>query len=267
MKVIMRRKQTLLVAGLFWGAALFGGLESKVEASQKPETARTELKQNSSSSNRSPVIFAPPRRGKPNASIGAASRTQDTCTKTIGRDLQATLTPLVDTADIALTANSHPELAIHIGEANIGGVFFAVRDEAGRHLYQDTVMLSGETGIARIQLPAEAPELEVGQRYLWSVVAMCGPRLKPDSPRVDVWVERVPLERDLIARLDREEPLEKATALGARGIWLDLVETLADARAGSAEELAWQQIMEMVGLQAIAAAPFLPSPAVSLPSR
>lgn len=209
-------------------------------------------------------IFVPPGRGKPTASVGGASRSQTTCLDAAERGQQPTLTPLtplVDSSDIVLAASARPEFLVHVGETGVQEIFYALRNEDGRHLYQGTVTVPGEVGIARVEIPAEAPGLEVGENYLISFVAVCGGDIKPDSPRADVWIERVVLDRASLAELEgADEPLERATVFGRQGIWLDMVETLATLKERTAEDGAWQQVMQSVGLEAIASDPILMTP-------
>lgn len=251
-----------LFASLWLGTAAIGYLAGKsVRVSANPIDLMARAEEEAAPSRNSTAIFVPPNRGKPRTSVGGASRTQDTCFAAAENGPQAALVPLADTTDIALTASARPELALYVSEANIEKIVFAVRDETGRHLYQDAVALAGTPGIVRIQLPATAPQLEIGRQYLWSAVAQCSSRLKPDSPRVDVWIERVALEQAIADRADWASPLERAAFLGSRGIWLDMVEVLVDARERPAEGKAWQQVMAFVGLQEIASAPLLTIPA------
>ena len=256
-------KQAVLLACISFGTIVGWGNESlaQVRAGSSQSETRTE------SGRPAGVIFAPPGRGKPRASVGGASRSQTTCLEAAERGQQPTLTPLtplVDRSDIVLAANSRPEFLVHVGETGVREIFFSLRNESGRHLFQGTVALPGEVGIARVEMPAEAPSLEVGENYLISFVAVCGANIKPDSPRADVWVERVDLDPEVFAKLRQATPLEQAMLLGARGIWLDMVEVLADLKENSAEDADWQQIMQSVGLEEVASDPILPAPS-SLP--
>ena len=71
-------------------------------------------------------------------------------------------------------------------------LFFSVKTEAKQLHYQFSLPLSGQAGLVRLQLPEQAPPLEVGENYQWFLALKCEGQLRPGSPFVDGWVSILP---------------------------------------------------------------------------
>ena len=84
---------------------------------------------------------------------------------------------------------------------------------------------------------------------------MCDNKLRPDSPIVEGYIERVQPEPELTAQLEGATPVEKAALYGKAGIWYETVATLAQLKEAEPQnqELinAWDSILNSVGLEKV----------------
>jgi hypothetical protein len=138
---------------------------------------------------------------------------------------------------------------------------FSLKDEAGKSHYQTTLPTSGRAGVVAIKLPDQAPTLTLGKNYQWFLALVVDGKLTPSTPYVDGWVQRILPDPDLAKTLADPDPLKRATALGAKGVWYDCVATLASLYASqpSNRSLAnnWSELLVSVGLQDIQNAPLV----------
>ena len=115
-----------------------------------------------------------------------------------------------------------------------------------------TMNLPEDSGnLVKFTLPENAPALEVGENYRWSVAVICGSKLGPDSPWASGWIERVE-SKDLPEASETLQPLEQASYYGQEGLWYDTVSVLAKHRENSGvdAENAWSQLLDDGGIQA-----------------
>lgn len=200
------------------------------------------------------VTFRPPGDRAPKTSSGAASRNVSACglTNLTG----AAVTPLLPTTNIGLTKVERPTIFVYVPQTNAKSIF-SIEDEDSNHVYQSSVSLPQESGVVSLKLPDSAPELKVGKNYKWSLVMICTTDLEPDSPFVSGWVRRVkaPILKD------SDPTIESVSLLAQTGIWYDTLSTLAQLRRNQpnnyAASASWQELLESVGLNAIANKPLI----------
>jgi hypothetical protein len=112
-----------------------------------------------------------------------------------------------------------------------------------------------------IQLPADAPPLEMGKTYKWSFAIACDSSLRPDSPLVEGQIQRVEMNSALNNQLEKATALEKAALYGKAGIWYETLSILSDLRRNQPEnaDIAanWADLLKSVELDAIATQPLI----------
>lgn len=205
------------------------------------------------------VTFDPPGNGKPQETAGGASRGAQCAQE------QATLggcvTLLVPATQEGLTTAERPTFFAYLPETSAKQVFFSLVDENKNTQYQTKIDLNGTGGILSFQLPADAPALQVGKNYQWSLIVIGPQGLRPDSPAVQGSVRRVELNPTLKAQVETATPLERAALYGKQGIWFDTLASLAEVRREQPSDASlaanWQELLTSVGLNAIAAKPLL----------
>lgn len=208
------------------------------------------------------VTFDPQDAGKPRTSAGGASRSPDG--KVCPQDAtaaRASIAALIPVNHEALTVAKHPTFLVYMPQTSARQVFFSLQDRNQNNVYETMLPTTGEAGVMSIKLPADAPELEIGKRYKWYVTVMCGNALRPDSPIVEGEIRRVEPGTETNSELDKASPIERAALYGKNGIWQDTLATLADLRRSQPTDptltATWEQLLESVGLEAIAKEPLL----------
>lgn len=200
------------------------------------------------------VTFQPPaNQGNPRQTTGGASRNPGQCpmdAKTSSKTIEA----LVPNNNNGLTVADRPTIYVYVPPTVAPEVYFSLEDQNRNPHFQTNVSLDGGDGIVAVQLPEDAPPLEMGKDYQWHFVVKCNGRLGPRNPIASGWIRRVP-SRNINAE---GTPEQIASAYGGAGIWYDTLATLMKAReaqpedANLADEL--QELLSSVGLQEIASA-------------
>ena len=197
------------------------------------------------------VNFVPPADdGAPEYTAGGASRGR--CPGEV-----AYATPLTRASHYGLTTSTRPSIFIHIPQTAVQEVFFSLKDEDNNHLFQTQFTIPNTSGVVRFDLPDSAPELSPDVEYKWSFVLLCNNRLRPDSPRLEGWMQ-FKQEPDLINQAAGMNSLEQAILYGEQGIWYDTLTALAEFRQSQPNGLAtWAEFLESAGLTAIATEPLV----------
>lgn len=185
--------------------------------------------------------FVPPGDGAPSRSTGGASRTSGQC---LADD--AAISALVPRSTLGLTRQGRPSVVVRLPATDAETAFFSLKDSAGNLHYQGEISIpKGEDTWAIATLPADAPELAVGETYQWFFAVRCDGVLEPDSPTATHWIRRV--AGPVAGASAAEVSFEGAIALAADGIWYDAVAAIAALRAADRVdprlEEAWAELM------------------------
>lgn len=204
------------------------------------------------------VTFTPPANESPRQTTGGASRSGQLCGQLTSADVstQETVTPLLPNSNSGMTRLERPTILIYVPETGEKEALFSIKDEDNKLHYQMKVPISGEAGVVAIQLPKDAPALEVGKNYQWFFALKCGGQLHPSNPIVGGWIQRESAS-DLAA--NSEDSLQEAIALGNSGVWYDTAATFARLRMMQPEDSEisthWQELLASVGLETLATKP------------
>ena len=159
------------------------------------------------------------------------------------------------------TLESHPTFMVYIPESNAEEAIFSLKDEAGNLIYQTVLPISGEAGVAKIQLPSSVSALEVGKNYQWLTALVVDGRLTPSTPYVDGWIQRIAVTSETTKAMAQRDPIVRAQSLATLGIWYDTAATLASLRETQPENESslknWQELLTSVGLKDIQSVPML----------
>lgn len=200
------------------------------------------------------VTFEPPREGKPDDTAEGASRS-------IGC-AGGCMIPLVPAISPRLTATPYPTFFVYIPQSTTETVFFALLDENEVTHYQTKIPIANRSGILSVKLPDTLPPLEVDKTYQWAFVMIGEQGLRPGDPSVRGEVRRVQLADGLMSQIESKTWVERAALYGKHGIWYDTLASLAQARqqqpSNSTLIATWQDLLNSVGLEAIATQPLLP---------
>jgi hypothetical protein len=210
------------------------------------------------------ILFVPAsENGSPKTTVGGGSRegVYPVNPSIVGAAGPASLMALLPNTYFGTTLQDRPTLLVYIPASQANEADFSLKDEAGNTLFEMTIPVSGYAGVLTLQLPSDAPALEVGKNYQWFMALKVDGELKPSTPYVDGWIQRIQPSEQLAIALQQADSLKRAEALGQEGIWYDCVATLAALRNGQADNVAlnkhWSELMASVGLKDIDAAPML----------
>ncbi len=203
----------------------------------------------------STVTFNPPRGGAPQQTRGGASR----------GDTEPQLIALTPHSASGLTLKAYPTFFVYIPPTAAQKAFFSLRDEAGQVTYQTTLSIAdlpiASGGILRVDLPDNAPALQVGKSYQWGIALLTSGKLRPDSPFITSWIQR---RQPSTIIADAEPSLENAALYGSSGIWYDALSTLADLRQQQPNDVElttiWQNLLNSAELNSVPSALLLKAP-------
>ncbi|MEL6602244.1 MAG: DUF928 domain-containing protein [Cyanobacteria bacterium J06614_10] len=207
-------------------------------------------------------FFTPPsENGAPQESVGGGARSNSYgATHTTSQLTVSSMMAVTPESFFGTTLEARPTILVYVPASNANEAIFTLKDEAKELVYQMTLPIPQSGGVVSVELPADAPELAVGQNYQWYLAMMLDDELSPASPFVDGWVKRISPSPELAATLSQSEGLDDIAALGAGGIWYDTVAQLAQLQAPQTDAAIaghWQELLESVGLTDISTAPLV----------
>jgi Domain of Unknown Function (DUF928) len=147
-------------------------------------------------------------------------------------------------ATVDKTTAERPTFFVHLPALSPTTAQFTLQNEAGtEQLHSVKFKLTGKPGLVGITLPANAPALKVGQKYVWQVAVACDPEDASNTIVVSSWVERVKTAGSGGAA---------AADLAEQGIWQDSLALLALQRYQKPSDRAvaedWAALLEDAGL-------------------
>ncbi|MGK7893369.1 MAG: DUF928 domain-containing protein [Xenococcus sp. (in: cyanobacteria)] len=189
----------------------------------------------------------PDQNTNPKTTVGSGVRGQE-----------IPLTALVPTSKFGRTASVRPTIFVYLPPIGAQEVFFSIQDEAGNFHYYSMLKVPPTGGVITIPLPESAPELELGNNYLWYFAPIKpGGILRPDNYAVTGWVKRV--ETNINQQQLVSSPIQLATEYAKAGIWYNTLEVLVAAQSSDPNNTIlrqeWQDLLKQVGLEAIASQP------------
>jgi len=166
----------------------------------------------------------------------------------------------------ALTVAARPKFFVHIPQISAQEAKFTLLKEINENqdelVTEATVALSGTPGVVSFSLPAEAPSLEVGKTYKWSVQVICDPSSDDGSvnPRVEGEIQRIP-STDAIANIEQAAPIDRPQLYSDANAWYDSVTALAELLTKNPNDPTlkedWVSLLRSVNLDRITEAPLV----------
>lgn len=155
---------------------------------------------------------------------------------------------LLPESHYGITGAERPTIVAYLPETSATEVFFSLKDEAKQLHFETTMPISGEAGLISLQLPEHAPALEPGKHYQWFLAVKCNGELRPSSPFVDGWIQRVQPDESTASVMVQPPSLAKAASLSEAGFWYDTLATLAHLKQAQASDSetaqAWRDLLE-----------------------
>ena len=196
--------------------------------------------------------FVPPAGGLPANREGGAARGA-VCP--VGNQR---LTALLPSTNLGLTAAARPSLFFYLPPTEGRSVEFVLQDSRGAELYQSTTRIN-QSGIVRVDLPSNAPELAVGQTYQWYLSVICDPKDRTADLYVQGWVQRVDMPDTLKRQLQQAPASEHPYIYANAGLWHETLAALFELRQAQPGNAMWQEgwisLLRMEGLDKVAQEP------------
>ncbi|NJR19426.1 MAG: DUF928 domain-containing protein [Calothrix sp. CSU_2_0] len=177
----------------------------------------------------------PPSRGLPaKREAGGTRRYGSTCF-TGG----IPLTLLLPEDGFGLTTSAYPRFFWYVPENTAKKVEFSLyrvnqktKAKQKQLVYKQSLQPSKQAKVQSIQLPKnrQISPLQINQLYQWSVTIFCTPENDASevSRTVEGWVERVTLPQRVARNLQTLSPKNRLFVYAERGLWFDLLSTLAE---------------------------------------
>lgn len=234
------------------GVALTSALLLWLPLNEQPSLARTEASDEV-------------RRGIPGRRIGGGSRIPTEACLAEPSALVALMPP----GNLGLTAKAAPTIWFSIPAVNPSRQLeFGLFNQDDELIFQTTLNTTGEAGVIGVDLAemAAAPTLKANESYRWYLSIVCDPDNRSGDIWVDGWVQRVDLPETLTARLEAAAPLEQVQLSLENELWYESVTQLAHLLQAQSKNVMvaarWQELLQSIGLEQVAALPLLPSSAV-----
>ena len=199
---------------------------------------------------------------KPPLTIGLPGRREGGGTRGACADARPSLTALMPADSFGYTTEAYPTWYFYVPNISAQTAEFTIYDDTETEIYQSTLALEGNTGIISLSLPrhADLRPLQVGQSYRWEFALICSPNTPSGVVFVDGWVERIETTAELQSQLMDATPLEQAKLYAEAGIWYNAIDTLGQLLHANPDQnryqSSWYQLLDSVGLRAIASKPF-----------
>jgi hypothetical protein len=210
------------------------------------------------------TLFAPDKgNSTPQQASGGSSRvgSYELNPSAVGASGPAALIAVLPQSFYGTTLSERPTIMVYLPASNAQEAVFSLKDEAGNMQHQMTIPVAEKSGVISVKLPNDAPALAVGKNYQWFLALKLDGQLRPSTPYVDGWIERIQPSAELATAMRQKDTLKQAEALGKNGVWYDCVATLAKLHADQPTNVTilkqWKELLSSVSLQEIVTAPVL----------
>lgn len=189
-------------------------------------------------------------RGAPSQTLGGGTR-GSSCIDGSG----IPITPLMPSKNnFGKTVAANPTLYWYIPQNTAQSGELALTDEAGNQVYLTTFKLPSTPGIIKLDLPANI-SLQIGKYYRWYFTMICDFQDRAQDQSVKGLLQRTEVSSSLKSQLAGVGLLEQAKIYAESQIWQEALNTVAQLRREKPTE--WEELLQSVGLGAIAKEPFL----------
>ncbi len=174
------------------------------------------------------------------------------------------LTVLAPSNNVITTVSGNPTLFLYVPQTTAKSAQFVVSDAKGNEVYLTSLALTGTPGVVQLSLPSTV-SLETGQNYRWGFLLTCNLENGSDLPEnafVLGDLKRTDLTSEQKTKLAQaKEPLKQAEVYAEARIWQETLTILAQLRQNRPDDSniskAWEELLDSVGLDAIATAPLV----------
>ncbi len=222
--------------------ALFSGLSAQANQSVLP-TLQSPAKPIQVSQS-----FKPPRRGTPSITAGGATRSRNCLAP------NQSVTAILPKDNWGITVTGRPTFLVYVPATTAQSAEFVIKDAQENDLYRTTLSLTqNKSQIVALRLPESAPELKVGQEYMWYFAVACEPKNRFADVFIRALVQRIEPDTSLNNQLRQAQGRDLVNVYANSGIWYDSLATLLDLQAKNPSNKdvtnSWMSLLRSVGLE------------------
>ncbi len=201
----------------------------------------------------------PPGRDAPRGgTAGGGSRPVGTACLSNPSAKSNSLTALSPGRHLGLTQSDRPNFIVYVPQTTAQMAEFSLFDEQMNGIYQFSVPVSQQAGLASVRLPDTALPLAKDKPYYWTFALVCNPNDRTEDLVVGGWIEHASLSDTLKQQLVNVAAIERVSLYAKQGFWYDAVNALVELQQTQPNnpELAttWAELMKSVGLDAMSLA-------------
>ena len=192
---------------------------------------------------------------------GGSRGGNDTCV----RDSSSSLVALIPEETVGINASASPKLFFYVPKVKEQKTLeFVLRNEQDELIYEAFLTTEGE-GIISIDVPADVQASldKKEQNYHWYLSMICNSKQRSRDIVVEGWMRQSAVDVAIKKELDNIDSVAQAELYHEQGFWFDALSVLADNHQSEAEQpvirAKWSELLESVGLEDVAAAPFIQS--------
>lgn len=163
-------------------------------------------------------------------------------------------TALVPQNNLGTTVSETPTLFFYIPQAKTKTAEFVLMDNQGNEFFQTKIALPSQSGVMKLNVPSTV-KLEENKIYRWEFSIICSTQDRTGDSYIQGTLQRTPLSRELKTQLEAAKPLQQAELFAKAKIWQESLAIAAELR--STNPKAWEELLQSVGLGAIASQPFI----------
>ncbi len=198
----------------------------------------------------------------PTDDVGAPARTAGGATRSFSciASTEKPLTALMPSNNVGTTIAADPSVFVYIPNTTATTGEFVIVDSSGNEIYLKQFGLPGSAGVMKLDLPAAredgSPLLVAGETYQWQLALICDQNNRSRDAFVGGMLNRTEASADLTNSLESAETdIDRAKAYAQAKVWNEPLTILAEMRTEN--EQAWTDFLTSVGLNEIAAEPFV----------
>jgi len=158
---------------------------------------------------------------------------------------------------VPLTTSGRPTFLWYVSKVPPMPMYFTLvkENKPGSILNKEIKVI--RPGIAKLELPSEMPELEVGKEYRWTISLVCNQKHPSANVYAYSWIQRVPETPEILHKMKVVSGSDARALIYAKsGIWYDSISTsyralLADPN-NQQTKVHFSQLLDEVGLSTVA---------------
>jgi len=197
----------------------------------------------------------PPPPENPDSSAPGGRRAPTACPQDEAATTGLPLTAFSPTTKPGLTVAERPTFLVYVPKTSAENAEFSLRSRDGRGVYRTTVALTNTPDIMSITLPAQAPPLEVGKQYTWSLAVICNPNDRVEDRFVTGTVQRTELDATRWSQIQQASPKEQVSLYRKADAWYDVLIVLFELQRTQPNDPSitamWREFLQAGGVSSM----------------